>query len=228
MPHILLVDDSPIVRLAVAAMLQGGGHTAREAGDGATALALVQQDNPALLVVDVSMPGMDGIAFVKELRRLGHATPVLFLSTYGDVEKRVQCLESGGDDYITKPCDPRELLARVAALLRRGSPRGGMRLRFDDLVVDLTARTAVKSAGEVELTKTEFTLLTALARNAGAVTTRERLLAEVWGYAEGSSTRTLETHIWRLRKKIGDDADHPRWIVNRAGMGYELAAETIT
>lgn len=225
---ILVVEDDPFTRLMIVKLLEGAHYRVLEAEDGATALRLVKDDQPGVAIMDVTMPNMGGLAALESIREQGFNFPVLMLSGHGEVDHRLRGLRMGADDYMSKPFDGRELLARVAALLRRGAntvetPRT---LRRKDVVIDLAAKRATRSGSSLPLTATEYAILDALAQNQGRPLSRERLLELVWGYTSSSTTRTVETHIWRLRKKLGDSADAAGWIQNLQGSGYVLSPET--
>jgi DNA-binding response OmpR family regulator len=158
------------------------------------------------------------------MREQDDQTPVLVLTGFNDLDRRVRGLGAGADDYLGKPFSNRELVARVGALLRRSQPgAGAKRLVLGETTVDLTARTAMnRSGGKVALTKKEFAILELLARSEGKPVGRDAILDAVWGYSGTAHTRTLDTHIWRLRRKLGDNGDDPRWIVGVPGVGYAL------
>ena len=227
---ILVVEDDAYTRLMIVKLLEGAHYRVSEAEDGATALRLVKSDQPGVVIMDVSMPNMGGLAALEDIRRQGLNLPVLMLSGHGEVDHRLRGLRLGADDYMSKPFDGRELLARVAALLRRGTNtvEQPLTLRRDDIVIDLTAKRATRAGSPLPLTATEYAILEALAQHQGRPLSRERLLELVWGYTSSSSTGTVETHIWRLRKKLGDTADATGWIQNRQGSGYVLSAEAQT
>ena len=227
-PIILVVDDDEIARLVSAQALRAAGYEVKAVGSGAEALAEAERWVPALVVLDVSMPGMDGYTVLSELRSRGYGRPVLMLTAYDSSEHIVRGLSAGADDYVTKPVDLRVLAARVHALLRRGPtlPTEAGKLFFGETVIDLDLKQARCAGERVPLTRTEFALLALLARNGTKPTARGEILEGVWGYAADANTRTVETHLWRLRKKLGDDGEKPRWILTRTGLGYVLAAET--
>lgn len=229
-PTILVVDDDEMVRLVTAQTLAAAGYEVNDVGSGAEALAQVESGSPAMIVLDVSMPGMDGHAVVKALRARGYGRPVLMLTSHDSSEHIVRGLSAEADDYVTKPVDLRLLAARVHALLRRGPtlPLGAGKLYFGETVVDLDLKQALCAGERVLLTRTEFALLALLARNGARPATRGEILEGVWGYAADANTRTVETHLWRLRKKLGDEGDEPRWILTRHGLGYVLAPETLS
>jgi DNA-binding response OmpR family regulator len=223
---ILLVDDDAAIRSAVGRLLLSAGYQPLEAADGAIALELMRREQPAVIILDIEMPGLGGLDALDQLRQGGSELSVIILSGLSDVEHRLRGLDLGADDYITKPFDPRELLARIAALLRRerkftqAPPRKWQR---GDVLVDLDAKHAARAGRRLPLTTTEFAILETLAASEGEPVSRKTLLNVVWGYSQAANTRTLETHIWRLRKKLGDKAGEPGWIVNRQGLGYMLS-----
>lgn len=222
--RILVVDDDAAMRATVRLCLESAGYRILECTDGAKALETVQSEQPALIVLDVMMPNLDGLSTAQELRRVGVTTPVLMLTTRSEIPQKVAGLEAGADDYLAKPFDRRELLARVQALLRREERQNRTRrvLRFGEIEVNLESRSATKSGVPLSLTRTEFSLLELLAKNLGAPVTRNQMMDSVWGYTYFPESRTVDTHIWRLRKKLGDDGDAPRWIRNVQGQGYVL------
>jgi DNA-binding response OmpR family regulator len=226
---ILVVDDNELTRAAFVIALERSGYRVAEAGDGTEALELAAREKPALVVLDLDMPRLDGMETLRQLRAAGDGVPVLILTALDDVERRVQGLQDGADDFLGKPCDAREFLARVAALLRRSRPAAAKvsRLRFGEVVVELADKMALRAGQPLALTRKELAILEVLARRPGRAVAREAILREVWGYAETVQTRTLDTHVWRLRRKIGDDGEEPRWIRNVPGIGYALDAEAV-
>lgn len=228
-PRILVVDDESRTRRMIAKGLTASGFRVLEAADGPAAIEAVARERPALVLLDVDMPGLNGFQTLDTLRRRGYDQLVLMLTSFTDIEHRVRGLTGGADDYLGKPFDLRELLARVQALLRRGrtietAPR---RLQFGDVVVDLTHRSATCGNAPLALTRTEFDLLDLFAHHLGQPVSRELMLDAVWGYTHLPRTRTVETHIWRLRKKLGDRGDAPRWIRHQAGTGYTLTPDVM-
>ena len=227
-PRVVLVaDDEASARELAGRTLTKAGFRVIEARDGEEALELIRLESPALVLLDVQMPGLTGFETVSQMRARGDAMPVLMLTGLDELDRKVEGLSAGADDYVSKNCDPRELLARVEALLRR-SPlaKTARRLRFGEFTIDLTAKRADRNGVPLKLTRSEFALLSALAGARGSPVSREKLLEMVWGYTAETKTRTVETHIWRLRKKIGDTDDEPKWILNVAGLGYQLGRET--
>lgn len=229
LPRILVVDDESAMRASICRCLQAEGYRVLEAHDGAQGLEMISKEKPALIVLDVMMPNLTGIEVATEIRRLGLVTPVLMLTTRSEVPQRVEGLSAGADDYLAKPFDRRELLARVQALLRRQNFEQTAKaisvLRFGEVVVDLDKHTAQRGEMPLPLTKTEFALLELLAKNRGRAVSRDLILDAVWGYTYFPSTRTVDTHIWRLRKKIGDNGDEPRWLKKAQGEGYVLSCD---
>jgi len=229
LPRILVVDDERPMRTSICQCLEAEGYRVLEAIDGAQGLELMAREKPALVVLDVMMPNLTGLEVAAELRRLGHTVPILMLTTRQEVTQKVDGLNAGADDYLGKPFDRRELVARVQALLRRQTTTEVAKainvLRFGDVEVDLAQHTASKGETKLALTPTECALLELLAKNMGTPVSRDVILDVVWGYTYFPSTRTVDTHIWRLRKKIGDNGDAPRWLKKAQGEGYILTAD---
>lgn len=224
---ILIVEDELLMRRAIMHLLTHAGYRVIEAEDGATALRVLKSERPGMAIIDVNMPGLSGLELLERMRRQGWSAPVLMLSGLGEVEDRLKGLGHGADDYMGKPFDPRELIARVGALLRRRRPdirASNRRLTWGNLAIDLDEKRAERAGKEFSLTATEFAILQSLANGQGRPVSREQLLEEVWGYSAAQNTRTVETHIWRLRKKLGDPGDETGWIQNRQGLGYILAS----
>ncbi len=224
--RILLVDDEPDLRRMVRRYLQAEGFEIAEASNGADALSRYREGSPDLIVLDVAMPGMDGFAVLQEVRRTSD-TPVIMLTARAEEIDRVVGLELGADDYVTKPFSPRELVARIRAVLRRGHPA---RLDHDDVIefaeitIDLARREIHVDGDAVELTALEFDLLAALASAPGRVFTRAQLLERVWGWDYFGAERVVDVHIGNLRKALGDDAAEPRFIATVRGVGYKFVA----
>jgi DNA-binding response OmpR family regulator len=221
-PLVLVVEDEPPIADLVRGYLEREGLRVRLVADGAAALAAVAAEPPDVVLLDIGLPGMDGVQVCRRLREAGDWTPVLFVTARDDEVDRVLGLELGADDYVTKPFSPRELVARVRAVLRRGaasrSAGAGQRLTAGAVEVDLETRRARAAGRPVELTTTEFDLLAHLLRRPGRVAPREELLAEVWGYPAGTPTRTVDVHVAQLRSKLGP-ALHVRTV---RGVGYAV------
>ena len=224
MPRVLVVDDDQAIVGVLSVCLKLNGYRVLEAGDGEAALNRALAERPDLVVLDLDLPKLDGLRVCNELRRLHFNAPILMLTGKARVQDRVLGLNAGADDYLPKPFDAQEFLARVNALLRRRERdrRQVLVLTFGDVRVDLARKTATKNDQPLLLTKTEYALLGLLAQNLGSPVSRETILDSVWGYARFPSTRTVDTHIWRLRKKLGDDGEQPRWLKGIPGQGYAL------
>ncbi|MEU4271794.1 response regulator transcription factor [Streptomyces sp. NPDC026092] len=223
-PRVLVVDDDPTVAEVVAGYLERGGFAVDRAADGPSALTAAGARRPDLVVLDLMLPGMDGLEVCRELRRRG-PVPVIMLTARTEEEDRILGLEIGADDYVTKPFSPRELVLRVEAVLRRHTEvrRPGALLRAGDLEVDPAARRAVKGGRQLALTLREFDLLTYFMRHPGEVCDRERLMREVWGWDFGDLS-TVTVHIRRLRGKVEEDAANPLLIRTVWGVGYRFDA----
>ncbi|MGH7278369.1 MAG: response regulator transcription factor [Candidatus Rokuibacteriota bacterium] len=225
MPTILIVDDEPEIVRGLEDNLRFEGYRTVSATNGADALELAAREAPDLIVLDVMMPTLSGWDVCRALRAKGIDVPVIMLTARAEEADRVLGLELGADDYVTKPFSLRELLARVRAVLRRPGPRRkAEELAFGDVRLRLRGRQIFKAGREVRLTRKEFDLLAYLLEHRGEVITRERLLDEVWGYERFPTTRTVDTHILRLRRKFEADPDRPAWIVTAHGQGYKFVA----
>ena len=225
MARILIADDEPEIVRGLEDNLRFEGYQTVAATNGEDALALALSDAPDLVLLDVMMPRMSGWDVCRELRRRGVDVPVIMLTARGAEVDRVLGLELGADDYVTKPFSLRELLARVRAVLRRPGPRQKFEeFAFGDARVHLRGRQVFKAGLEVRVTRKEFDLLVFLVEHRGEVVTRERLLDEVWGYERFPTTRTVDTHILKLRRKLEADPDRPRWILTVHGQGYKFVA----
>ena len=220
---ILVVDDEPIVRDVVVRYLERDGFRTVEASSGDEAQRLLERDPPALVVLDVMLPGIDGFELCRWIR--SHSDlPILMLTARGEEADRIVGLELGADDYLTKPFSPRELAVRVRNLLRRASPYsvGGRPLQFDDVEIDAATREVRKSGERLKLTLKEFDLLWFLAAHPRRVFSRDQLMDQVWGYRSELDTGTVTVHVRRLREKIEDDPARPRHLETVWGVGYRL------
>jgi two-component system KDP operon response regulator KdpE len=222
--RILIVDDEPQIRRALRTALAGHGYDVEVADNGETALTILPTWQPDALVLDIVMPGIDGIEVLRQTRTWSEV-PVIVLSARGDERDKVQALDLGADDYLTKPFGMDELLARVRAILRRRGESQESLLRFGDIEIDLTRRVVTKAGGEVHLTPTEYDLLRVLAVNAGKVLTHRQLLERVWGAYAADNSQQLRVYINYLRRKLEDDPASPRWIVTDPGVGYRLKTD---
>lgn len=225
--RILVAEDDDFARMAIIGVLQRFGYRVLEARNGRQALEAIRAERPALAVLDVDMPEMGGFEVIERMRDLGIAMPVLILSGRAELDDRVQGLTLGADDYLTKPYAREELLARVKALLRRHqrADEEPTLLKLGDLTIDLSRMEAGRGGTTFKLSRTECAILSLLAKSEGRPVSREQMLDVVWGYTFMPETRTVDTHIWRLRKKLGDGGKQPQWIKNVAGAGYALVCE---
>ena len=227
--RILVVDDDEALASSLAELLAEEGYSAETVTDSRRAVEVFGAYHPDLVILDVLMPSVDGISLCLQLRRESDV-PVLFLSAKRDAPDRVVGLRIGADDYVGKPFDNDELLARVGALLRRGRvPRAApaTQLRFGRFVIDLASVQAIAGEGQIALTPTEFKLLRTLAGEPGRVFTRDDLLTTVWGYEPGSDTRLVDVHVGRLRKKLQDAGVSEVAIETSRGFGYRLISKTV-
>ena len=223
--QVLVVDDEPGIRRVLRGYLEGAGLEVDEAGTGEEALARVRRAAPDLVLLDVMLPDLDGIEVLRRLRTFSDVYVVLVTARAEETDKLVG-LAVGADDYVTKPFSPREVVARVKAVLRRGRGAAqGERLVLDGLVVDLAARVVVVDGRTVTLSALEFDLLAALAESPGRVFSRRQLLERVWGYDFYGDERVVDVHIRSLRKELGDDAAAPRLIGTVRGVGYKCLVE---
>lgn len=227
MSTILVVDDEPELREMVRRYLEAEGFGVVEAADGDEALAAVAASGPDLILLDVSMPGRDGFETLQEFRRTT-SVPVIMLTARAEEIDRVIGLTVGADDYVTKPFSPRELVARIRAVLRRSAPSGAAEserpLTFDGLVIDPLRREIVVDGESIELSTLEFDLLAALASVPGRVFSRAQLLEKVWGWDYYGVDRVVDVHIANIRKQLHDDPDSPRFIGTVRGVGYKFVA----
>ena len=224
MPRILIVDDEPAMVRGLEDNFRFEGYQTLSATTGKEGLALALREAPDLILLDIMMPEMSGWDVLRALRQKGLDVPVIMLTARGEEVDRVLGLELGADDYVTKPFSLRELLARVRAVLRRPGPRVKFEeFAFGDVRIRLRGRQVFKAGLEVRLTRKEFDLLRHLVEHRGEVVTRDRLLDEVWGYEQFPTTRTVDTHILRLRQKFEKDPEHPAWILTVHGQGYKFA-----
>lgn len=225
---ILVVEDDPHIALGLEEVLKSEGFEVASCSRGNEALTAFERHRPALVVLDVMLPGVSGYDVCKQLRAKKFTTPVLMLTAKGQEIDKVVGLELGADDYVTKPFGVRELLARIHALLRRAgkspgeAPEPDAPFKIGEATINPKTFQLARGRGTEELTAKELKLLTFFHRHAGEVLSRDRLLNEVWGYEYYGTTRTLDQVIVQLRKKLGDNGGHPKLLVTVHGVGYKL------
>jgi two-component system, OmpR family, KDP operon response regulator KdpE len=218
---ILLVEDDPALRRALRTSLRSRDFEVLEAATGESAITLAADRRPDVVILDLGLPDLDGLDVLRQLRAFSDV-PVIVLTARDEQSEKVRSLDAGADDYVTKPFDPEELLARIRAALRRvpTATAKPIVLHIGDLEIDLVRRQVTRSGMPVHLTRTELTLLEQLARNPGKLLTQEDLLREVWGPGYGTESNYLRVYVGQLRKKLGDDATHPSLILTEPGIGY--------
>jgi len=224
-PHgarVLVVEDDPTVLTAVVRVLELDGYRVPTAKDGAIGLDLILTDPPDAVVMDVMMPKLDGVSVCREIRRSGNRVPILLLTARVEVSERVEGLDAGADDYLTKPFASKELSARVRALLRRSVPQNAdTTLVVGPLVIDRATRSVVRSGRHIELTKTEFNLLELLAEQSDIVVSRDFIYEHVWGYNFETSSKSLDVYVGYLRRKLNGPGEEDL-IRTVRGIGYCL------
>jgi two-component system alkaline phosphatase synthesis response regulator PhoP len=221
---ILIVEDEPDMVLGLRDNFEFEGYEVVTASDGASGLDKARSEKPDLMILDIMMPKLSGLEVCKTLRGEGFEKPIIMLTARGQEIDKVVGLELGADDYVTKPFSIRELLARVRAILRRteGSKRRLARYRFADVELDFEIYRATRAGEALEMSPREFELLRYLIERKGDTVSRDQLLEDVWGYESYPSTRTVDTHIAKLRAKIGDSGSEPRYILTMHGAGYKF------
>ena len=217
--RILVVDDDLALAEMIGIVLGSEGFDVATCSDGAQALDVFQQENPDLILLDVMLPGMDGIEICTRIRKESDV-PIVMLTARTDTADVVAGLEAGADDYVPKPFKPKELVARVRARLRGREEAVDERLVLGDLVIDVSGHTIHRGGEEILLTPLEFDLLVALGRAPWRVFSREELLEKVWGYRHAADTRLVNVHVQRLRSKIERDPDKPEVVITVRGVGY--------
>ena len=223
--RVLVVDDDPALSEMLGIVLRGEGLEASFCADGARALEEFRARRPDLVLLDVMLPGLDGISVAKQIRAES-GTPIVMLTARTDTVDVVLGLESGADDYVVKPFKPKELVARIKARLRRTDAVAPETLRIGDLSIDVAGHVVSRSGETVGLTPLEFDLLVALARKPWQVFSREALLEQVWGYQHAADTRLVNVHVQRLRAKIEHDPENPRFVLTVRGVGYRAGSGT--
>jgi DNA-binding response OmpR family regulator len=224
MKTILVVDDEPKIATLARDYLEHAGFAVLTAGDGPTALDTIRQRRPDLVVLDLGLPGLDGLDVTRELRR-SSTIPIVMLTARDDELDKLLGLELGADDYLTKPFSPRELVARVRAVLRRAerAPEAAETIRAGDVVLDLPRMRAEVEGTVVDLTPTEFQLLATMAARPGRIFTRAQLLDTLHGIAFETYERAIDSHIKNLRRKLEPDPREPRYVLTVYGVGYRFA-----
>ena len=229
MSSILIIEDNRDYAATLGSNLEREGYDVSIATSGAEGLDQARTRRPDLIILDLMLPVMNGYAVLQRLRDTGHATPVLIMTARGTEDEKLRGFGLGADDYVVKPVGLREILARVRALLKRAhgaAPAPRSEIHVGDLTIDFSARAVRRGPMSIALRPKEFDLLAALVRHRGRVVTRAELLSEVWGYAAGTESRTVETHLAALRQRLGDDPKSPRYILTVRGAGYRLGGES--
>jgi DNA-binding response OmpR family regulator len=223
--RILLVEDNRDYAATLQANLEREGYGVTVATSGVDGLELAKTTKPDLIILDLMLPAMNGFTVLQRLRDEGRDIPVLIMTALATEEEKLRGFGLGADDYVVKPCGLLEILARVRALLKRASTTGAApksEVAVGDLTIDFGARIVRRGSDEISMRPKEFDLLAALVRHRGRVLSRADLLREVWGYAAGTESRTVETHLAALRERLGDDPVRPRYIVTVRRAGYRL------
>jgi two-component system KDP operon response regulator KdpE len=222
---ILLVEDDPSLRRALRTTLRNREFDVLEAATGEEAITIAADRRPDVVLLDLGLPDLDGLDVLRRLRVFSDV-PVIVLTARDEQSEKIRSLDAGADDYVTKPFDVEELLARVRAALRRvpSSSTAPAVIRVDDLEIDLARRLVTRGTEGIHLTRTELMLLEQLARHPGELLTQEQLLREVWGPGYGTESNYLRVYVGQLRKKLGDDATRPRLIATEPGIGYRWIA----
>lgn len=221
--RVLVVDDDQAIAEMVSIVLHGKGFDVATTADGPTALEELPRLEPDLVVLDLMLPGMDGIEVCRRIRQ-SSGVPIIMLTARSDTADIVDGLEAGADDYLTKPFEPEELVARIRARVRRSESAAVERLTIGDLEIDVNGHEVRRGDRVISLTPLEFDLLTELARKPWQVFSREVLLRDVWGYRHAADTRLVNVHVQRLRSKIEPDPEHPTIVVTVRGVGYRAGA----
>lgn len=213
------MDDDPALAEMLTIVLRGEGYSVTVCGDGATAVRAFAEQRPDAVLLDVMLPGQDGIAVCRQIRQEAD-TPVIMLTARSDTTDVVRGLEAGADDYVVKPFKPKELIARLRAQMRPGSGSSREVIRLMDLEIDYSGHSVTRAGEPISLTPLEFELLACLARSPWQVFSRDMLLREVWGYQHAADTRLVNVHVQRLRGKIEKDPENPEYVVTVRGVGY--------
>lgn len=224
-PLIMVVDDDIRMLRMMKRMLELEGFLVTTASSGEAALKIFDKEAPALILLDIMMPDMDGFTVCRRIREFSEV-PIIMVTARGDDKEKVEGLDTGADDYVTKPFSASELAARVRAILRRTGDHENHHeavFRYKDMMIDFTSRRVMVNDKELKLTATEYKMLSYICQNAGRVVTPDQLLNKVWGEEYVGAAHLLQVNIARLRKKMGDDAKDPSYIITRSGIGYIMA-----
>ena len=221
MTSVLVVDDDQDLAEMLGIVLNGAGFEVDLVGRGDEAIEVFRSSQPDLVLLDIMLPGLDGIEVCRELRKQSTQVPIIMLTAKTDTQDVVKGLEAGADDYMDKPFTNPELIARIRAHLRRNASTVSGNLAIGDLAIDIFEHTVMRGSKEIPLTRLEFDLLVALAKEPGRVFTRDALLSEVWGYQHSSDTRLVNVHVQRLRAKIEHDPENPSIVTTVRGIGYK-------
>jgi DNA-binding response OmpR family regulator len=222
MQRILVVDDDESVRETIGILLERENFTPISASDGRSGLEKILALKPEMILLDLCLPGMSGIDLCRHVRTAQIKTPIIVLSGIGEEIDKVLLLEIGADDYLVKPFGTRELVARIRAVFRRGSPDLPKILSFSDFEIDFNRRAITRKGQEIRFTPAEYNLLTFFVQNADRVLTRDMILNSVWGYESYPNTRTVDAHVVRLRQKLENEPAIPRHFVTVHGVGYRF------
>ncbi len=218
--RVLVVDDDPALAEMLTIVLRGEGFDTAVVGDGTRALPAVRELRPDVVLLDLMLPGMNGIDVCRAIRSES-GVPIVMLTAKTDTVDIVLGLESGADDYVVKPFKPKELVARIRARVRRTENEPAEQLSIGEISIDVPAHQVVRAGEQIALTPLEFDLLVALARKPRQVFTREVLLEQVWGYRHAADTRLVNVHVQRLRSKVERDPEHPEVVLTVRGVGYK-------
>lgn len=229
MSKILIIEDDPTTMVLIRHCLQPHGHRLLDASDGTEGLRVALSQHPELVVLDVNLPNLTGFEVCEALRRADYGGAILMLTARHSIDDKVAGLKRGADDYMGKPFDLREFVARIDALLRRRERQQveHAKLAIGDIEIDLQNKVASRAGKPLVLTKTEWSILALLAKNQGKAVSRDKMLDAVWGYDRFPSPRTVDTHVWRLRRKLSDTDETKPIIRNVHGEGYKLGSPSV-
>ncbi|HEY5990067.1 MAG TPA: response regulator [Streptosporangiaceae bacterium] len=227
MTRVLVIDDEPSILRALRINLSARDYQVSTASDGTSGLSAVARDHPDVIILDLGLPDMEGVEVIRGVRGWT-STPIIVLSVWGQESQKVEALDAGADDYVTKPFGMDELLARLRAAIRRASPAPDEPVvATDDFTVDLGAKRVSRADSDVRLTPTEWQLLEILVRNSGRLVTQRQLLKEVWGPAYETESNYLRVYVAQLRRKLEPEPSRPRYLLTESGMGYRFNAQGV-